>query len=184
MKTMVNTLSIKRKTKRRTKAQIETDRRLSALRKNLAAEIEADIGRFAGSSQSPMAGLLVMTRVKIILAFLQAFFPMFISPPKPRKVARKQRTRKRKTSTISKNRAGGAKKRVGKTVRSSGKKKRGAKKSNPVPEIIAQPDPSVVELVGAEGASRGGVAITGRSKNISSPTQVRVITVGQGVGSV
>jgi hypothetical protein len=104
---MASTPATKRKTKRRTKAQIETDRRLAALRKNLAAEIEADIGRFAGDSQSPMAGLLVMTRVKIILAFLQAFFPMFIKPPKPRRVARKAPARRRRAVTTTRKRPSG-----------------------------------------------------------------------------
>lgn len=99
---MAKTLATKRKTKRRTKAQIETDKRLSSLRRNLAAEIEADISRFAGESQSPIAGLLVMTRVKIIMAFLQAFFPMFIKPPRPRKSARKAPARKRRRGTSAK----------------------------------------------------------------------------------
>lgn len=80
--------AVKRKTKRRSRAQVEADRRLSSLRQNLAKEIEADFDRFAGNKPSAAAGLMVLTRMKIILAFLQAFFPMFISAPKPRKIKR------------------------------------------------------------------------------------------------
>lgn len=105
----------KRKPKRRTKAQIETDRRLSALRKNLAAEIEADIDRFAGEAPSPVAGFLVMTRVRVLLAFLQAFFPMFISPPKPRRIRRKTSGRKKKKTTPkARTKPAGAKNKLGK----------------------------------------------------------------------
>ena len=65
------TAAKKRKTKRRSRAQVEADRRLAALRKNLAVEIEADISRFSGEGQSPVAGFLVLTRVRILLAFFR-----------------------------------------------------------------------------------------------------------------
>jgi hypothetical protein len=90
------TSPVKKKVRRRTKAQMEADRRLLALRKNLTKEIEADFDRFSRSKPSVAAGLMVMTRMRIILAFLQAFFPMFITAPKPRKVTR---AKKRKTGS-------------------------------------------------------------------------------------
>ena len=95
---------------------MEADRRLGALRKNLAREIELDFDKFSGDSPSATAGLMVLARFRIILAFLQAFFPMFITAPKPRRVkkpvsrrARKPRTKKgvgRKVSGRSRGRGG------------------------------------------------------------------------------
>jgi len=83
--------AVRKKSRRRTKAQMEADRRLTSLRKNLAKEIEADFDRFSGDKPSVTAGLLVLAKMRIILAFLQAFFPMFISAPKPRKIKRSMR---------------------------------------------------------------------------------------------
>lgn len=80
--------TVRKKSRRRTRAQVEADRRLTSLRKNLAKEIEADLDRFSGDKPSVTAGLLVLAKMRIILAFLQAFFPMFISAPKPRKIKR------------------------------------------------------------------------------------------------
>lgn len=79
-------LVAKKKSRRRSRSQVEADRRLTCLRKNLAKEIEADFDRFSGDKPSVAAGLMVLARMRIILAFLQAFFPMFISAPKPRKI--------------------------------------------------------------------------------------------------
>jgi hypothetical protein len=104
----------KRKAKKRNKAQIEADRRLASLRKNLAREIELDFDRFSGESPSAAAGLFALTRLRIILAFLQAFFPMFISAPAPRRVKRAVRAPKKSRGRTS---------RVGATGKRSGRKR-------------------------------------------------------------
>ena len=178
---MATTPSTKRKTRRRTKAQIETDRRLAALRRNLAAEIEADIGRFAGDAQSPMAGLLVMTRVKIILAFLQAFFPMFIKPPKPRRVARRTPARKRRTRSSTT----ATKKTVTRKRRGSAARKTEQKSSGPgyqeIPVRDIEPIPASATLKEAPARTARPVS---RPARAAGATQVRVITFDQQPGAV
>lgn len=172
---MASTPATKRKTKRRTKAQIETDRRLAALRKNLAAEIEADIGRFAGESQSPMAGLLVMTRVKIILAFLQAFFPMFIKPPKPRRSAKKTTAKRRRTTTATR------KKSSARRSRPAGAKARTRARSTGngfAVETAAECGGIAEDSQGAVKAARVVRAGSKPGRAVAAdPTQVKVISI-------
>ncbi len=135
----ISKTSGKRKVKRRTKAQVETDKRLAALRKNLAAEIEADLGRFAGDSRSPMAGLVALTRIRILLAFLQAFFPMFIRPPKPRKVVKKTARRRSATKRAAGKRSGS---KGSKTVRSKRAPNKNVYSEGGVPRKTEVPDNS------------------------------------------
>lgn len=145
---------------------------MASLRRNLAAEIEADLGRFAGDAQSPMAGLLVMTRVRIILAFLQAFFPMFIKPPKPRRAERKAPPKRRRgtakavSKTATRSRAGSPKR---KSVRKAAK--------------VAVTNPSSLNIpVIAEEKSSRVAKVGAKTTKTSTPSHVRVITIGQQQG--
>lgn len=146
----------KKPTRRRSRAQVEADRRLTALRKNLAKEIEADFDRFSGDKPSVAAGLMVLARMRIILAFLQAFFPMFISAPKPRKVKRATvAKRTRKVSNATKKKA--------KIPKTAGKKRTKAKISKNIRVVRLEqesPQDAVVSVQAKDVQSAAKVGLS------------------------
>jgi hypothetical protein len=179
------TAAKKRKTKRRSRAQVEADRRLAALRKNLAVEIEADISRFSGEGQSPVAGFLVLTRVRILLAFLQAFFPLLIKAPKPRRIPKKKTSKSRK-------RRGGAKPRKKANARAPRAAKIKvpmqavdvAKSQGPSPDILAHTKEVGIDRSGVtkgrrvtKSAGGGGVNRAAAAPAIES---IKIVKIGAG----
>lgn len=164
-------LVAKKKSRRRSRSQAEADRRLTCLRKNLAKEIEADFDRFSGDKPSIAAGLMVLARMRIILAFLQAFFPMFISAPKPRKIKKEGLAKRRKRGTRA--RSGSKSKSKIKSKTSTVRKKVVKKK------VVPARKPKGLRVVKLQQED-AGVVFSARSG--AEESLENIVTVGNGSG--
>lgn len=96
------------KKKLHAKAEREADRRLLALRRNLISDIEADLGKFAGGAAGGRGGRVVSGKLRILLAFIQAFFPMLGNSGK--KTGKRAGANKKVRGGKTKTRAGSRKK--------------------------------------------------------------------------